>query len=264
MFKLLRIPEQLSLLLAELEMFFTLPQWVHFQTLLLSLLITPYKTTVAGRTRILAFGTHRTKHNEFLHLYDAILCKVLQFYALKLISLLHQAGEILYVILDDSKASKRGKHIQAAFRCFDHATGRYLWGHQFVCVTLVYREVVIPYAIELYRSKADCQNRNLPFRKLTQIAEDIIATMPDFPVRKVYVLADTYYASRQIIHTVRNKGFHFCQFSQIEPPACGGWSQKFCLQVYHEPVCQIAQASRTTGKKSVYHRAAGMSSSWCW
>lgn len=212
MFKLLRIPRQISDLIAELEMFFTLPQWVHFQTMLVSLLITPFKATVAGRTRVLAFGTHRTKHNAFLQNGDALVGKALRFYAMKLIALLHHAHEVLYVVIDDSKTAKRGKHVQAAFRLFDHTTQRFLWGHQFVCVTLRYRGLSIPYAIELYRSKADCQKRRLPFRKLTQIAEDLIAGLPDFGIKRVYVLADTYYASKQIIRTAHAKGFHFVSF----------------------------------------------------
>ncbi|MBI1805939.1 MAG: transposase [Ignavibacteria bacterium] len=212
MFKLLRIPRQISDLLAELEMFFTLHQWIHFQTMLLSLLITPYKATVRGRSRVLAFGTHRTKHNEFLQHSGELLGKALQYYALKLIALLEQAQEAMYVIVDDSKTAKRGKHVQAAFRLFDHTTQRFLWGHQFVCVTLLYRGMTIPYAIELYRCKADCHKRHLPFRKLTQIAKDLIAGLPDFGIKRVYVLADTYYASKQIIRTVRARGFHFVSF----------------------------------------------------
>ena len=116
MFKLLRIPRQVGDLIAELEMFFTLHQWVHFQTMLLSLLITPYKATVRGRSRVLAFGTHRTKHNEFLQQSDELLGKALGFYAMKLIALLHQTQEVLYVIVDDSKTAKRGK--QARTGCF--------------------------------------------------------------------------------------------------------------------------------------------------
>jgi len=161
---------------------------------------------------VLAFGTHRSKHNEFLQRSDELLTRALRFYAMKLVALLYQTGEVLYVILDDSKTAKRGKHVQAAFRMFDHTTQRFLWGHQFVCVTLLYRGIAIPYAIELYRSKDDCRKRHLPFRKLTQIAEDLIASLPDFGVKRVYVLADTYYASKQIIRTVRAQGFHFVSF----------------------------------------------------
>lgn len=212
MFKLLRIPSQIHTLIAELEMFFSLHQWVHFQTMLLSLLVTPFRATVSGRVRVLATGTHRTKHNEFLQKYDILLTKALQFYALKLVSLLRVPREALYVIIDDTKAAKRGKHLQAAFWYFDHLTQRYLWGHQFVCVCLVYRELIIPYAIELYHSKSDCQARGIPFRKLTSIAEDLLQNMPDFGIAKVYVLADTYYASKRLIHRARQQGFHYVSF----------------------------------------------------
>ncbi|MDI6766110.1 MAG: hypothetical protein QME52_04730, partial [Bacteroidota bacterium] len=124
MFKLLRIPQKINTLLAELETFFTLPQWVHFQTMLVSLLITPFRANVSGRSRVVAFGTHRTKHNEFLQNHESRLSKVLKFYALQVLALLYRLGEPLYILIDDSKSMKRGTQIQAAFRYFDHVTQR--------------------------------------------------------------------------------------------------------------------------------------------
>src|SRR2546430_4333692 len=114
MFKLLRIPEQIGELVADLEVFFTLPEWVHFQTMLVSLLITPFKATVTGRARVVAFGTHRTKHNKFLQHYDSTLKKMLRFYALKLITQLYHPEKPLFIIVDDSKTTKQKKHIQTA------------------------------------------------------------------------------------------------------------------------------------------------------
>ena len=209
MFTLVRIPAQIQLLLIELQTLFTIPQWTHVQTMLLSLLITPFKPTVAGRTRALNIGSHRTKHNEFLHNYHMLLSRALCLYALKLVAFLFRSSEPLYVIIDDTKAPKRGKHMEAAYTVFDHVTKRYLWGHHFVCVVLQYRGVTIPYAIELYRSKEDCAKRHLPFRKLTTIAQEILDSLPDFGCKQVYVVADTYYASTTIIQHVRIKGFHF-------------------------------------------------------
>lgn len=65
-------------------MFFTLLKWTHFQTMLVSLFITTFKATIAGRMQIIASGAHRTKHNEFLQKYESLLSKTLQFYALRL------------------------------------------------------------------------------------------------------------------------------------------------------------------------------------
>lgn len=64
---------------------------------------------------------------------------------MKLIALVRQVQEVLYMILDDSKNTERDKHVQAAFHLFDYTTKRYLWRHQ----------LIIPYAIELYRSKSN-------------------------------------------------------------------------------------------------------------
>ena len=209
MLPIYRIPKKISELVQDLEMFFTVPQWTHVQTLLLSLLITPFKPTIVGQSRVIGAGVHRTKRNEFCQNHDAILVKALRFYAVKLISLLYRKGEPLCVLLDDSKAKKRGKLVQAAAIMFDHVSKCYLWGHQFVCITLSYRGMTIPYAIALYRPKDDCKRRKLPFRKLTSIAEDLIREMPDFGVSTVYVVADTYFASKRIIQSARSKGYHF-------------------------------------------------------
>lgn len=209
MLPLYRIPKKISQLLQELEMFFTVPQWTHVQTLLLSLLITPFKPTIVGQSRAIAGGVHRTKRNEFCQNHDAILVKALQFYAVMLISRLYRKGEPLYIVLDDSKAKKRGKYVQAAAKMFDHVSKCFLWGHQFVCITLSYRAVTIPYAIALYRPQDYCKRRKLPFQKLTSIAEELIRDMPDFGVSTVYVLADTYYASKRIIQCARSKGYQF-------------------------------------------------------
>lgn len=209
MFTLLRIPQQIHVLLIELQTLFSVPQWTHVQTMILSLLITPFKPTVAGRTRALHMGSHRTKHNEFLQKYHSLLCRALCLYAMKLVALLSRTSEALYLIIDDTKAAKRGKHMAAASYMFDHVSKRYMWGHHFVCAILKYRGVTIPYAIELYRSKEDCAKRHVPFRKLTTIAQEIIDSLPDFGCKQVYVVADTYYGSSTILQHIRTKGFHF-------------------------------------------------------
>ena len=66
MFKLKRISLQIELLLIELQLFFSDHQLLHFQSLILSLLLIPYKAKVVGMYKILAFGSNQSKHNKFL------------------------------------------------------------------------------------------------------------------------------------------------------------------------------------------------------
>jgi hypothetical protein len=77
MFKVQRIPLEIELLLNDLQQFFNDYQWLHFKSILLALLVTPYKATLNGMVKILSFGSHRSKHNEFLNDCSAILVKVL-------------------------------------------------------------------------------------------------------------------------------------------------------------------------------------------
>lgn len=121
---------------------------------------------MTGRSNVLGFGPHRTKHNEFLSRYSSKLSQALQFYAMKLLASIYIPGEPLYIIFDDSKTAKRGKKMQAAYKFFDHIHKRYGFGHHFVCCTLLYRDFVIPCAIELYRDKEYCRKNNLNFRNL--------------------------------------------------------------------------------------------------
>jgi len=86
MFKLQRIPLQIELLLNELAIFFSDHQWLHFQALLLSIILTPYKATVTGMFKILNFGSHRSKHNEFLMNSSSIISKALKYYAMLILT----------------------------------------------------------------------------------------------------------------------------------------------------------------------------------
>ena len=157
MFKLQRVPLQVEILLFELQMFFNDYQWLHFKSILLALLVTPYKATLTGIVKVLSFGSHISKHNEFLNDCSSILSNVLKFQAMLILNLLKKSGEAIYCIVDDTSNKKRGKHILAAFTFFDHTCKQYIWGQQLVCSIIEYRSIVIPYAIEVYIPKQTAQ-----------------------------------------------------------------------------------------------------------
>jgi SRSO17 transposase len=209
MFRLKRMPLQIELLLNELQYFFNDHQWLHFQSLLLSMLLTPYKKTLNGMVRILLFGGHRTKQNEFLKDCSKILSKVLKFYAMLIISKIKEPGEPVYLIIDDTTNKKRGKHIVAAFSFFDHISKNYIWGQQIVCAIIQYRGFVIPYAIEIYLSKESSKDLKQHFEKKTTIAKEILKTFDADKDQEVYVLADAFYAECGIMEYCRSKGYTF-------------------------------------------------------
>jgi SRSO17 transposase len=209
MFRLKRIPLKIELMLNVLQSFFNDYQWLHFKSLILSLLLTPYKRTLNGIIKILLFGGHRTKQNEFLIDCSKILSKVLRFYAMLIITKLKRTKEPIYVIIDDTTNKKRGKHIEAAFSFFDHISKNYIWGQQIVCVIIQYRGMVIPYAIEVYVPKEKVAEVGVQFKKKTKIAEEILRTFEVDKDQEVYVLSDTYYATTGIMNFCRGMGYTF-------------------------------------------------------
>jgi len=55
-----------------MQMFFNDYQWLHFKSILLELIVTPYKATLRGIVKVLSFGGHLSKQNEFLKFIESI------------------------------------------------------------------------------------------------------------------------------------------------------------------------------------------------
>ena len=209
MFRLQRIPVKIEILLADLQIFFSDHQWLHFQSILLSLLLTPYKATVTGMIKILSFGTHRSKHNEFINNSSEILSKVLKFYAMLILAKIKKSNEPVYSIIDDTSNKKRGKHIEAAFSFLEHTAKQYIWGQQLVCAIIKHRDFVIPFAIEIYVSKEKSKEMKLEFHKKTNIALKMLEEFEADENQQIVVLADCYYACTQIMNYCREREYSF-------------------------------------------------------
>ena len=209
MFKIKRLPEKFTSLLIELQIYFDDLQWIHFQSLLISLLITPYKSTISGMVKVLGFGTHRSKHNAFLINLSRVIIKVLRLYAENLLALLKKSDEPIYFIIDDTTNRKREKHITGAYKFFDHISKTYIWEQQIVCSVILYRNILIPYSFDVYIPKQQCDNLKIKFRKKTQIALDQLKAFESDEGETVFVLADTFYATKDIIEYCRLKKQHF-------------------------------------------------------
>jgi len=120
----------------------------------------------------------------------------------------------VYVLVDDTQKRKRGKRMDAVSKIFLHAEKVYAQGHTIVGCALLYRNVVIPYAIRLWASEAFCAKTAkppypgdpVPFRKLTQLAADTISQVA---VPRAIALFDSYYLCPPVIRVCKEKGYRF-------------------------------------------------------
>ena len=125
-------------------------------------------------------------------------------------------GDPVYVVIDDTQKRKRAKRMDAVSKIFLHAEKVYATGHTIVGCVLIYRGVVIPYAVRLWANKEFCAgkqkvargDRPLKFRKLTELAADCILRT-DLPADKTIVLFDSYYLCPPVIEACKNKGFRY-------------------------------------------------------
>lgn len=126
-------------------------------------------------------------------------------------------GDTLYVILDDTQKRKRGKRMDAVCKLFLHAEKVYARGHTIAGCVLIYRGVVIPYAVRLWANQAFCNGpqklardeKPVEFRKLTHLAADMVGEVSPPSPGKVIVLFDSYYLCPAVIQACQAKGFPF-------------------------------------------------------
>lgn len=128
-----------------------------------------------------------------------------------------QAGETVYIAIDDTQKRKRAKRMDAVSRIFLHAEKVYATGHTIVGCVLIYRGVVIPYAVRLWACREFCDgpqkvargDRPLTFRKLTELAAECIQSV-SLPSRgKGIVLFDSYYLCPNVIDACEAQDFRY-------------------------------------------------------
>src|SRR5262245_21297209 len=157
------------------------------------------RRNVANLYRYLEAPSHRTRFNNFflVERWDPEAA-------------LHpQRGETLYLLIDDSKQAKRGRHMDAVAKMKDPTIDAYIRGLQYVCGILVFRQQVIPWGIRLYVKKAHCGAVGVPFRKTTELAAQLIREFKAPAGVKVMVLCDAYYLCHTVVKACREQHFHF-------------------------------------------------------
>jgi len=123
-------------------------------------------------------------------------------------------GQVVNLIFDDTQKKKRGKQMDALSKIFLHAEKVYAQGHTILGCAIVYRDVVIPFAVRLWVPKsfaqqtqqADYDGPPLAYRKLTELAAEIIR---DFPLAKATVLFDAYYLCPNVTRACEDRGYRY-------------------------------------------------------
>jgi SRSO17 transposase len=128
-----------------------------------------------------------------------------------------QPGQTVHIAIDDTQKRKRAKRMDAVSKIFLHAEKVYATGHTIVGCVLIYRGVVIPYAVRLWACEEFCAgsqkvargDRPLKFRKLTELAADCILEVALPGSGKGIVLFDSYYLCPKVIDACGTRNFRY-------------------------------------------------------
>ena len=123
-------------------------------------------------------------------------------------------GMAVELILDDTQKKKRGKQMDAVSRIFLHAEKVYAEGHTILGCAILFRNVVIPYAVRLWVTESFAKSTHRPsydgdpieFCKLTTMAASIIQ---DAPLDNVTVLFDSYYLCPAVTRACESKKYRY-------------------------------------------------------
>jgi hypothetical protein len=87
---------------------------------------------------------------------------------------------------------------------YDHKTRRFIHGHMVVTAALIFRGVVLPWKFDLWIPKEMAGNG---YRKITQIAAQMINAFALLWDLKMRVLCDACYLAPCVFNACKSKGF---------------------------------------------------------
>jgi len=181
----------------------------YFWSMVLSICIS-HGCTIDRLVKLLRNSTHRTNHGEFLWRSNWNESTVMQQIALDTLrGLFNKKKRHLFFIIDDTQTLKRAKRMEAVGKLHHHATGKYGTGHTILKVCLYYRGVTIPWASLLYVKEEHAGKLKVPFRKLTELAGQVIreAALPE--QFKVTVLFDAFYLCPNVVNACKKRKWHY-------------------------------------------------------
>jgi hypothetical protein len=222
MIKVTRLPGSLTGFYSPLKRFFSPAQWQHFRFLILVICVVSGRRTIRNlRNGLSHRHSHRTNLHDFVIQADWDPIAVLQKATLELLKRLKpQDNERLYLIIDDTKIEKRGTRMDALGQYHDTAK-KHITGHDVVSAVLLFRGLVLPWALDLHEPKKKARRcrpsarrpkskEKRPFVKTTERAARMIESFPKLPwCLDVVVLFDSFYLCSKVIKACKNRGFVF-------------------------------------------------------
>ena len=172
-------------------------------------------STIQRLVKLLRNSPHRTNHGEFLWRSQFDEMAVVRDQANGTLKRLYKKGcKDCLLIIDDTQTIKRAKKMQGVGKIHHHASGKYCMGHTIIKACLFYRGVTIPLGSWLYVKKEHAKELKVSFKKLTELAGEIVlgADIPD--KFDVTVLFDAFYLCPVVVNACKKRKWRYISVSK--------------------------------------------------
>jgi SRSO17 transposase len=188
------------------------PQFSHLWSMVLAVVINLRAAKLLHLSAVTPQGGHRTSRGAFLSHSDWDAPALLEQACADLLAGMEpRAGEVIHLILDDTRLPKRGTKMGYVSKIWDHKQQAFVHGHIALTAALAFRGVVLPWRIELWKPKGHPGPR---YRKLTKMAADMIKAFTPPAGVKVRVLFDAFYLCPTVTKACETRGFTFFSVAQ--------------------------------------------------
>jgi SRSO17 transposase len=185
----------------------TRPQYAHLWSLMLATALNLRPSKLIHLARLLPFSTHRTRHGAFLASAGFDSPRLLREAVARLVKRFKpRAGEGIELILDDHRNAKRGKKMDRLSKIWDHKQQKFVHGHIVLFAAICFRGVVMPLRLHLWKPKGQSGPR---YRKLTDLAAEMIREFEVPAGLKVRVLFDAFYLSPVVVKACEKREFRW-------------------------------------------------------
>lgn len=182
-------------------------QFRHLWCLTLGLAVNLRAAKLLHLSNLAPAAGHRTRHGAFLAGGDWDAPALLHEAAMDLLAgMKPRAGEVIYLILDDNRIAKRGRKMDGVSKIWDHKQHKFVRGHIVLTCAICFRGVVLPWRIDLWKAKGHHGPR---YRKLTDMAAQMIRDFAAPTGLKVRVLFDAFYLCPTVTKACVSRGFSF-------------------------------------------------------
>jgi SRSO17 transposase len=203
-----RLPPFVQRFFSPMEAALSKPQYRHLWSLVLAVVVTLRASKLVHLSGAAPRAGHRTSKGSFLSDSDWDAPALVDRAAAGLLAAMRpRPGEVAYLILDDNRIPKKGKRMDWVSKLWDHKQQRFVRGHIALTAAVLFRGVVLPWRVELWKPKGHPGQPR--YRKLTDMAADMVKAFAPPAGVKVRVLFDAFYLCPQVAKACQAKGFTF-------------------------------------------------------